>query len=436
MKAENKKTKALPLLLAVLLTLALTAGLYGCSAKPETAQTTAAQSVETQSANPGSGTETPTGETNAPVEETPEMKAAKTKQLYTDESITTDDARLDQTVVSCGDYTLNNRDVQVFYTMQYYSFLNDYGMFVSMMGLDTSKPLSEQTSMAGDLNWEQYFLMASMEDFQQFAALASKAAAEGYVLPEADQAQKDSVLSGLQESYAVYGYESPDAFVQSNFGPSVRFEDYKRYLDLYFYAMSYENSLYQNMSVTDDELNEYYENHPDEFSGISKDQTNVNVRHILFALNTAEDAPPAEAEEARAAAKTKAEELLASFLENPSEEAFAELAKVNTEDPGSKDNGGLYEDVYPGQMVDPFNDWCFDASRQPGDTGIVETSYGFHVMYFVSGTDTYYWKTKAEQSIKTNRMYELVDTVMKDYPVTPDYANIVLCPLPKQAQES
>ena len=33
-------------------------------------------------------------------------------------------------------------------------------------------------------------------------------------------------------------------------------------------------------------------------------------------------------------------------------------------------------------MVDAFENWCFDANRNPGDTGIVETTYGYHVMYF------------------------------------------------------
>ena len=47
-----------------------------------------------------------------------------------------------------------------------------------------------------------------------------------------------------------------------------------------------------------------------------------------------------------------------------------------------------------------FNDWCFDASRKPGDTGIVKTSYGYHVMYFVSQTDTYYYRTVAEQELR------------------------------------
>ena len=34
-------------------------------------------------------------------------------------------------------------------------------------------------------------------------------------------------------------------------------------------------------------------------------------------------------------------------------------------------------------MVDAFDKWCFDEARQPGDHGIVKTSYGYHIMYFV-----------------------------------------------------
>ena len=39
-------------------------------------------------------------------------------------------------------------------------------------------------------------------------------------------------------------------------------------------------------------------------------------------------------------------------------------------------------------MVTNFNDWCFDESRQPGDHGIVETEYGYHIMYFVGDSET------------------------------------------------
>jgi parvulin-like peptidyl-prolyl isomerase len=63
------------------------------------------------------------------------------------------------------------------------------------------------------------------------------------------------------------------------------------------------------------------------------------------------------------------------------EDSFAELAKANSSD-GSASNGGLYEKVRLGQMVKEFEDWCFAKGRKPGDTGIVKTQYGYHVMYF------------------------------------------------------
>ena len=68
---------------------------------------------------------------------------------------------------------------------------------------------------------------------------------------------------------------------------------------------------------------------------------------------------------------------------------------------GSASTGGLYADVAPGDMVDEFNDWCFDASRKPGDTGIVQTEFGFHVMYFVKnvGAD---WKINVDSALRSD----------------------------------
>ena len=57
-------------------------------------------------------------------------------------------------------------------------------------------------------------------------------------------------------------------------------------------------------------------------------------------------------------------------------------------------------------MVSEFEDWCFDSSRQPGDTGIVQTSYGYHVMYFVSTNENPYWYVQAETSLKSDAYNE------------------------------
>ena len=84
------------------------------------------------------------------------------------------------------------------------------------------------------------------------------------------------------------------------------------------------------------------------------------------------------------ATKEKAQAILDEYLKNPTEENFAKLAKEKTEDPGSKDKGGLYEGVMnDGKYVKPFTDWSIADGRKTGDTGIVETDYGYHIMYFV-----------------------------------------------------
>ena len=121
----------------------------------------------------------------------------------------------------------------------------------------------------------------------------------------------------------------------------------------------------------------------------------ANVRHILVQPQggsyDAQTGRTSYSAEELAAAKAEAEKLLNDWKAGKaSEETFATLATEKTADPGSKENGGLYEDIYPGQMVTNFNDWCFDESRKAGDTGIVETEYGCHVMFYVGDSETTY----------------------------------------------
>ena len=128
----------------------------------------------------------------------------------------------------------------------------------------------------------------------------------------------------------------------------------------------------------------------------------ASVRHILVKAAAAEDGTYSD--EAKAAAKAKAEEILAEFnAGNKSEESFAALAEKYSEDPGSNTNGGLYENIRKGQMVAEFNDFCF-APHSKGDTAIVygeSGSYaGYHVMYYV-GEGELYSNTIAEQDLRS-----------------------------------
>lgn len=147
------------------------------------------------------------------------------------------------------------------------------------------------------------------------------------------------------------------------------------------------------------------------FNGSSENKTQlVNVRHILVPYEggtTDEAGITTYTDEEKAAAQTKAQEILDTFLAGEAtEDAFAALANEKSTDTGSNTNGGLYEDVYPGQMVTNFNDWCFDASRIAGDTGIVESDYGYHVMFFSSYSD----KTHRDHMIGSDLLNEYMNT--------------------------
>ena len=130
-----------------------------------------------------------------------------------------------------------------------------------------------------------------------------------------------------------------------------------------------------------------------------------NVRHILVSPehDHAEDETHegSYSDEELAAAKATAEEILNQWKSGEAtEESFAALANEKSAD-GDGTTGGLYEDVYPGQMVTNFNDWCFDEARKSGDTGIVESTYGYHIMYFVGDSETTYRDYQIENELRS-----------------------------------
>lgn len=136
-----------------------------------------------------------------------------------------------------------------------------------------------------------------------------------------------------------------------------------------------------------------------------------DVRHILFmadttGLDSKSETYEADLQAAKDAAKAKAEDALAQWKAgDATEDSFAALANELSEDGGSNTNGGLYTKVLKGQMVTEFNNWLFDESRKPGDTGVVygeSSNYaGYHVMYFV-GDDVPCWQVQVENALRSS----------------------------------
>ena len=142
----------------------------------------------------------------------------------------------------------------------------------------------------------------------------------------------------------------------------------------------------------------------------TRDETpTADVRHILFS---------GEDEESKAKAKTDAEAMLETWKSgDATEDSFAQLAKDNSADTGSASNGGLIEGITPtSSYVENFRDWATDSSRQPGDTGIVESDYGYHVMYF-SAWGQPQWKLTAESALRSDDMNQWMDALLENVTV-------------------
>ncbi len=147
---------------------------------------------------------------------------------------------------------------------------------------------------------------------------------------------------------------------------------------------------------------------------------NKNVRHILFTADTyGSDAN----------AKKKADEVYEEWQKGEAdEESFGKLATIYNadSDSGSAANGGLYKDVYQGQMVTEFNDWVFAPERKEGDTGIVKTTYGYHIMYYV-GDSMPAWKSSVDSVLRRTAYNDAYSEVEKTVTIEfdDDYINTI-----------
>lgn len=154
-------------------------------------------------------------------------------------------------------------------------------------------------------------------------------------------------------------------------------------------------------------------------ASVEEDET-YTLRHILVAPESGSNSSSSTSEKTEytdeqwAAAKKKADSILAKFNKtDKSEYEFAKLAEQYSTDSastssGSNDSfGGLYESVTLGQMVPDFEKWSIDDSRKYGDTGIVKSDYGYHIMFFINDCPEYQSKIIAQ--IKSDRLSNMID---------------------------
>ena len=143
--------------------------------------------------------------------------------------------------------------------------------------------------------------------------------------------------------------------------------------------------------VADEQIKAYYEKTKDQYSEV----TEVTARHILKKV----------AEGSSLDEKGKIRQQAAELLEMVKTEveagkSFAELAQVHSEGP-SASNGGSLGSFGRGKMVKPFETACFDELDIGEISGLVETSFGFHIIKLEDKKVNMQTFDEVKQEIKT-----------------------------------
>ena len=437
--------------LSLLLALSLCLSLTGCitvkiedSKEEETGKSTKATKTtkvtkateETESAEQELTEATKATKPSATAVTTPSVTAATTPSVTEttkpadteseNKNYTVSDAKLEKqknvVIAKAGDQTLTNEQLQVYYWLTVRNYIANYSYYLSTVGLDLTKPLNEQIyDEKTDQTWQQYFLEMALDEWHRYVSLYQLAEDDGYTLPKEYQNQLDTLDESLTAMALEAGFADAEALIDAELSKGSSISAYYYYMQIQYMALGYVDSIYTELNPTDKELEDYYTAHKTELesNGYGKDAGKYyDVRHIFITLGeNGGDYSDAD----WAACLADAQKMLDDFLANdPTEEKFAELAKVHSEDPGSAANGGLYSRLTKNYgFIQEFEDWYVDESRQPGDTGIVKntgsSSVGYHIMYFSGATEI--WKDEVESLVISEKMQKIVDAAEEAYPM-------------------
>lgn len=156
------------------------------------------------------------------------------------------------------------------------------------------------------------------------------------------------------------------------------------------------------------------------------DYLTKDCRHILFYVDYETD-DEEKLNAAIADASAKANAILEEFNNGEkTQQAFIDLESRCLEDESAFE-ATIYENVVLGYMVPEFEAWIYDESRVSGDIGIVETDYGFHVVYFI-GDGQIAWKVDAKKALTNETMTAYLDALLDEYPIEYDEESLSMIP--------
>ncbi len=236
---------------------------------------------------------------------------------------------------------------------------------------NTSPEQYKWSTKVNDQTAKDQVKKSTLDTIQEIKIQLIKAKEAGVTLSADDLKSIDQQIEQIITQYQ--SRQVAEQQVKAAYG--VTLSEYKAVYKEIQLSQKYLSQERNKVTVSDDEIKKYYDDN-------KKDFDKVTVTHILISTVDSQSQPVSAGKKAEA--KKKADDLLAKVRAG---EDIQKLALENSDDkPGVTENKGEYT-FGRGEMVPEFEEWAF-KDHVAGDSDIVESQFGYHVMQFHKRTET------------------------------------------------
>lgn len=258
----------------------------------------------------------------------------------------------------------------------YDEMYNMYGNYVTSF-VNPNMPLKTQYyDEEADITWADYIEEQTTLSLKNVVALNKAFDAEGMTLTDEYQQEIQDTVADLKSSYAEYGYGSFEQYLTGVYGKGMNEEIFVKNLTMQYKAQQYGDKLYDEMSFTEQEYIDRYQESRDEYDSITF--------RMYFVSGNGEE------ENAMEIAKETADKIATATSESEFADLVYEAAPDDEKENYEDEDATLYSDFAPSSIASTYSEWLLDDARQNGDTGVVEAPAGYFVLYFIDRSDNSY----------------------------------------------
>jgi len=285
------------------------------------------------------------------------------------------------------------------YNDWYEMYGDEISTYLSMLGLDLTKPLDEQEHMDGG-TWDEYFINAAMEKAKSDYILYDEAIKNNYTLSDEAKENMADNLANMEFYAMLYGFSDMKQYLQNSYGFGATPESFNAYIEKSTIAANFYNDHSASLTYDDAAIREYEKDKYDNYSSFTYAYYYLSVNSFLPEGVATTEATDEHKKTAGEAAKKAAEEVAKATTLEEMDAAIAALEINKDADDSKKVSTKKDSELYT-STLSVVRDWLSDDSRKAGDIEVVpyemvtnnsegkEITYlnGYYVVFFQERDD-------------------------------------------------